>query len=446
MCSARRATCGEKTHPSQGARVAACPVFVRADPCNTPLTCLGRSQVQLAGRMTRSLTVACAGEGVGDRVGRGDQERHARPTGAASAVANTCLAVPMRSNRRQRHHVVPRLHLRGFADADGRIIQLDLDTGRRREVSVTDAAVVKNFYTVVLPDGTVTDAWERWLSEVENEIAPALRRAIDMPRFQLQANDRERLARWVALQYLRGPDNRRQMSEIAAITLQAQVGMGGLAYLQHAMSQASGREVSMAEAERVWDDIHSSQGPEVVVDGEEHLQVLARTYDHATAMVYGRSWSRVRYTRKQLVASDVPVSLVPGDAYDGRGLAGAMAIAVPLDRRTLLWLEQPGNDGPKDDRDRHPSALLANIHNHSAVLSAERFLYFHPGDDPVPPDASIPRPRPGRLEVTGGLDFANRDRPLTDVLEQIARHTDRSGNSLIANYTWPIPGYKPPTQ
>jgi len=110
--------------------------------------------------------------------------------------------------------------------------------------------------------------------------------------------------------------------------------MGGLAYLQHAMSQGLGREVSMAEAEHVWDDIHSSQGPEAVVDGEEHLQVLARTYDDATAMVYDRSWCRVTYTRKRLVASDVPVSLVPGDAYDERGLAGAIAIAVPLDRRT----------------------------------------------------------------------------------------------------------------
>jgi hypothetical protein len=137
---------------------------------------------------------------------------------------------------------------------------------------------------------------------------------------------------------------------------------------------------------------------------------------------------------------------VPGDAYDERGLAGAVAIAVPLDRRTLLWLEHPGDRGPRADRDRHPAALLANIHNHCAVLSAERFLYFHPSDDPVPPDATIPRPRPRRLEVTGGLDFANRDRPLADVLEQIASHTDRSDNSLIANYTWPIPGYQPSVQ
>lgn len=352
----------------------------------------------------------------------------------------------MSNNRRQRHHVVPRLHLRGFADGDGRIVQLDLDTGRRREVSVTDAAVIKNFYTVVLPDGTVTDAWERWLGDIENEIAPAVRRAIAMPRFQLRHDDRERLARWVALQYLRGPDNRRQMAEIAAFTVRAQVGMGGLAYLQHAMNQGSDREVSLAAAERVWDDIHSSRGPEVVVDGEEHLQILARTYDDATAMIYDRSWCRITYARTRLAVSDVPVSLVSGNGHEERGLAGALAIAVPLDRQNLLWLEQTAERGPKVDRDLRPSDLFASIYNHTAVLSAERFLYFHPGDDPVPPDATIPRPPPRRLEVTGELDFENRDRPLTDVLDQIARHTDWSGNSLIADYTWPIPGYKPPGQ
>lgn len=323
-------------------------------------------------------------------------------------------------------------------------MQLDLRTGRRLEVSVTDAAVIKNFYTVILPNGTRTDAWERWLAEVENEVAPAVRRAIKMPVFELDDDDRERLARWVALQYLRGPDNRRQMSELAAFTVRAQVGMGGLAYLQHAMSNGMGRDVPLEEAEDVWNDIHSEQGPAVVVDGEEHLQVLSRTYDQSTAMVYDRSWRRVTFERKRLLVSDSPVTLIPGERWDERGLAGSTAIAVPLDRRTLLWLEQPTEQGPANDRDRRAAALYANVHNHAAVLSAERFLYFHPDDDPVPDYTPIPRPAPPRMQVSGGLEFANRDRPLDEVLEQISTLRPSPEGSLIANYTWPIPGYQPP--
>ena len=62
---------------------------------------------------------------------------------------------------------------------------------------------------------------------MEDEFAPALKRAVEMIEFGLSDSDREHLARWVALQYLRGPSNRRQMAEIASFTLRAQVGMGG---------------------------------------------------------------------------------------------------------------------------------------------------------------------------------------------------------------------------
>jgi Protein of unknown function (DUF4238) len=352
------------------------------------------------------------------------------------------------SKRRQRHHVVPRLHLRGFATPDKRLTQIDLDTGGRREVSIGDAAVIRDFYTVVLLDGTRTDAWEQWLSEVEDEIAPALRRALEMPKFRLTNDDRERLSNWIALQYLRGPDNRRQMAEIASFTIRAQVGMGGLAYLQHAMSKGLGRDVSIPEAERVWDDITSPQGPEIAVAGDEHLEILAKTYGKAAAMVYGRSWGRIRFNRHRLAVSDVPVNLVRGDMPDhvGAGLAGAQAITVPLDRQTLLWLELPSDHGPAEDRDLQPTAILARAHNHSAVLGAERFVYFHPADEPIPPDVAVPRPRPKRLDISGGLDPVNRDRPLSDVLDQIRARPDRSANALIANYTWPIPGYRPRDQ
>ena len=61
------------------------------------------------------------------------------------------------------------------------LAQLDVSTGQRREVSVKDAAVIRDFHTVVLPDGSRTDAWEQWLGEVESDIAPALKRAVDIP-------------------------------------------------------------------------------------------------------------------------------------------------------------------------------------------------------------------------------------------------------------------------
>ena len=72
------------------------------------------------------------------------------------------------------------------------------------------------------------------------------------------------------------------------------------------MSQGHGREVPIAEAERVWEDITSSEGPQITLAGDEHLGVLASTYDQATEMVYGRSWGRSRFARHTLAVSDAP--------------------------------------------------------------------------------------------------------------------------------------------
>jgi hypothetical protein len=347
--------------------------------------------------------------------------------------------------RKQRHHTVPRLHLRGFATREEMLVQLDLSTGRRTDVSVGDATVIKNFYTIVLPDGTRSDAWEDWLSDIENEIAPAVRRAIDMRGFRLNDDERELLARWIALQYLRGPDNRAQQAAVASFAVRAQVGMGGLAYLQYAMSQGLGRDVPLEEAEMVWDDITSEAGPQVTVSGDDHLAILSHALDEATNQILGRSWGRLRFGRHRLAVSDAPVNLVRDSDFAGGGLAGSRAVTVPLDRKTLLWLELPGPDGPRIDWDLEPSTFLARAHNSSAVAGAERFIYFHPDDDPVPAGTVLPRPRPERLKISGGLaSFSNRDRSLDDVLDQIAGRTGVADGSLVADYTWPIDGYEPP--
>jgi len=351
----------------------------------------------------------------------------------------------MNDRRQRRHHFVPRMHLRRFASPEKKVVQLDIESGRRRPVSVTDAAVIRDFYTVTVPDGTKTDAWERWLGDLESDMAPALEQAIAAPVFRLTPDDRWRLARWIALQFLRGPDHRRQLAEVGALVVSAQVGMGGIAYLRHAMSLSLGHEVSLATAEAVWNDITSLNGPVIEMPSNEHLDMLSRAFDRATAVIYARSWSRVRFRRRKLILADVPVGLIPdGEGpMQKSGLAGARVLTVPLDRHNLLWLETTEGSEPASDRDIEPTSLLAWTHNMAAVASAERFVYHHPNDDPVPADVEFPRPRPNRVSVTGMRDFANRERPLEDVLKQIAEHPEGESTSLIANYTWPIAGYRP---
>lgn len=351
----------------------------------------------------------------------------------------------MSGNRKQHHHVVPRFHLQGFSTLEKRIVQLDVSNGMRRTIGIADAAVVRDFYTIVLPDGTRSDAWEDWLGEAESQIAPALGRVISMPKFHLTDRDRENLARWISLQLLRGTDNRRQMNEVASFLLRTQVGMGGFAYLQHVISQGLNREVTHEEVEPIWRDITSSQGPRVITPSDEHLRILARMQSRVMSEIYNRSWSRVRFEKRTLLVSDSPVIQVSGERLNERGLTGSPVIMVPLNRKTLLCLDKPGVLEPENDRDSRPSTVLAQLHNSLAITKSERFVYFHPDDDPVPPSIELPRESLPVFTVSGAIDFINRERPLEDVLKQ---NSENNGSkiSLHADYIWPLPGYIPPSE
>ncbi|UOR02394.1 DUF4238 domain-containing protein [Leucobacter allii] len=336
--------------------------------------------------------------------------------------------------------------MKGFSAQEKRIEQLDLSNGRRRTIGIADAAVVRDFYTIILPDGTRSDAWEDWLGETENQTKPALKRAISMPQFRLTDGDRQDLAQWISLQLLRGTDLRRQMDELASFTLRAQVGMGGFAYLRYVISKGLNREFTAEEIEPIWRDITSSEGPRVVTSTEEHLQSLTRMQDRVVIEIINRSWSRIRFERRTLLVSDSPIVPVPGEGFDERGLSGSPTILVPLNRTTLLRLDKPGELGLENDRDSRPSTVLAQLHNALAITKSERFVYFHPDDDPLPPDVEIPRAPLPAFRVSGRVDFINRERPLENVLKQIAESEGERAGHLFANYKWPIPGYVLPPE
>lgn len=337
---------------------------------------------------------------------------------------------------------MPRFHLKGFASEKRQLRQIDLTTGRQALVSIDDASVVKDFYTVTSSDGSPSDKWEQRLAELETLVAPIVRRAASSEYWSVRDRDREYMAAWIALQYLRGTDHRRLIESIRAMEVQMQVGMGGLEYLQHAMAQGLGRHVEREAALLVWSDITTQGGPTIKIDGDEHIASIASSMPEVTSIITSRSWHRSRFTRHELAINDSPVALIPDDGhpeYMGVGLSNAGAITVALDRRTLLWLGDPG----MPEIEMPASTLLARSHNHSVVFGADRFVYLHPdGQDPT---AGLPLPRPVRRAIHGSNleQFANIDRPLEDTLRQIQEH-DADPRSLIANYTWPMSGYIAP--
>jgi len=109
--------------------------------------------------------------------------------------------------RTRRQHVVSRFYLNGFANADQRVARVELPGDVTQVLSTGDAGVIKDFYTITLPDGTKSDFFERAFGEVESLAAEAPR-AITSDTWPVTDEHRASLAGWVALQHLRSEDVR----------------------------------------------------------------------------------------------------------------------------------------------------------------------------------------------------------------------------------------------
>ena len=77
-----------------------------------------------------------------------------------------------------RQHVVSNFYLRGFADDRKQVRRVELPGDKRFNVATSNASVVKDFYTITLPDGTRSDAFERMFSEIEDVASSALRAVV----------------------------------------------------------------------------------------------------------------------------------------------------------------------------------------------------------------------------------------------------------------------------
>jgi VCBS repeat-containing protein len=77
----------------------------------------------------------------------------------------------------KRHHFVPQLLLRGFANSRGKghgLYQLDVSSGAPALTTTERAASRRHFYSVEEEDGSRSNRLEGFLARVESHAAPAL--------------------------------------------------------------------------------------------------------------------------------------------------------------------------------------------------------------------------------------------------------------------------------
>lgn len=369
------------------------------------------------------------------------------------------------AKRTKRQHTVSKFYLRGFASNTGIIMRYDLEERRSVPLSLTDASVVKDFYTVTLPDGSLSDIFEKLFAEIEGGASEALE-AVLAGQWQLRGDAREALATWCALQHLRGEQVRAQQTRMASEMIRLLVGISGKEALRKRIERGEDRQVGDEELDREWDDLTKEGGPDLRPNVEQHIDTIMSLVPGTAAYFHDSHWTLVRFKHRPLATSDSPVTLHAEHdhpEYMGVGIFNAGLFAVPLSRRTVMtiqpryrleayaWEDRLGIPVEQVPDFEVPGTTKQSwSFNQAAVLGARRYVYHHPDETPLADPVMIPDgPRSDEMLASPTDAFIREEGLYSDWSPGTRRpkpaRLDGERGVSLEDLPWPIPGRaKPP--
>lgn len=357
--------------------------------------------------------------------------------------------------RVRRQHTVSRFYLRGFATEADRIKRLELGTENAVHLTINDASVVKDFYSVRLPDGSISDVFEKQFSEIEGPASEALSKVL-AGLHPIEGTERLALASWIALQHLRGEEIRASQTFMDGEIIRLVVGTAGKDALARHIENIAGEALSAEDLDREWSDLTKPGGPQMEPDVTEHMRVILDLWPGFTRYLCDGRWNVFDFARKFLVTSDHPVSLSVDperdDAY-GVGIGTADLFSIALSRKVGLTVQPPrvSGDGPDmtgiPEVRRGGTTAVANALNQATVAGSRRYVYLH-ADDDLDPRIRVPEPTlPTRMQMTN-TEHLIREEGLFQGGSQSGPHlprgSDDSRGFSLADLPWPIPRRKVP--
>jgi hypothetical protein len=362
--------------------------------------------------------------------------------------------------RRKRQHTVSKFYIRGFANEQLQTMRVELPGDRSHAMTINDASVIKDFYTIDLPDGSKSDYFERAFGEIEGLAAEALRKLL-AGEWPTGAETRSDLSRWIALQHLRTEEVRAGQGHMQAQVIRLLVGASGKEALRKHIQEAESRAVPDAELDAEWLDLTKPGGPTLKPDVKEHVRAILSILDGMTNFLNDSQWMLYRFRRKALVTSDHPVTLLVGEdhpEWEGVGIATADAFLVPLHRRAALIIQPRSRlDDYEQVVGRFPdvrldgSTKLSLSMNQETAARARRHIYHHPDDSPLE-RLYIPDPIDGTHAAVSDMSGLIREEGLFQGMTDEQRSSwanmpkgEGEGMSL-GDLPWPIPGRVRPTR
>ncbi len=286
---------------------------------------------------------------------------------------------------KRRHHVNPRFYLRAFQieGEEGYIWRYDSASGDILKLSIDNAAVQRDYYSHVNPDGLRdTEFVENFIAKIEGIVAPVLQKTLAGEK--LTDEERMSFAFFVALSWVRAPAARRQFAELIAASVKT-IGVANavdpqqfLASYRRMEEHKKTQEIDRLSDEAIEEARAFMLGDEYRLDVAEqmtllpmtHLQEIAETILQMTWTLFGAP------ERFDFITCDSPVVRDVHPKYRhpmmGPGLRNKfVVVSLPLSPK-LYWF------GTWDEG--MPGAAVAQksqakSFNRLCAIHAEQYLY-----------------------------------------------------------------------
>lgn len=302
-----------------------------------------------------------------------------------------------------RHHTVPQLYLRNFADASEQVMLVSRDELSLAHRSVINRAIAEvGFYRIETEAlarekdkiGFDPEVVEAALSKLESAMAPTIQKLVEGRFAAVDESDWYRLIQFTVLQTVRGHRWRNDIIALITHSVRAQV----LEDLNEEKARAAlahqGKPSTAADAAAFVEDLASSRFPRIVppqtVLVQESLKMALgdpETDDRGLAQyLVGKKIEVIVPKSATVLTSDEPVCWwSPGDGPVG--YATARVVWLPLSPRLIVQFREPTFDmtahGLPDLRVGEAHDEFVTFVNRVVASLAERWIVHHPDDAPL---------------------------------------------------------------
>lgn len=287
----------------------------------------------------------------------------------------------------RRHHYLPQMYLRGFADEAEQAWVFDRQNKTYLHQGILNTAVKKDFYTVVGRDGEKTDAVERLMANSVEDPMKRIIERLDRKNLTWEGEDRAILALFVALLKTRNPAFDRDQNEFTEQFHRwwAKANNPSVDVVEESLKkyeQETGEDMSDVSARDIFEmirgDTYDIKNPR-----QNNIKMMTSLALEIAQAVFRLNWEILIAPKGcSFLTCDNPFSVVPPPFFDdtetGYGiLTPGASTVVPLSSTTAICFhgEGQGVHGAVAHRN-----FLRNV-NMVVAANSERFIIAR--DEPL---------------------------------------------------------------